>query len=1008
VVDHGDNVYSVVDFKTSVGSIKPSLKTKLAKYAKGTNIGFDAHGKNLLKLALNVVAIKYKNPAAQFRDIVFVALDREAGYTVKPAEIDAALKILGAYFKAEHATFYSTNKHLFDINNIRENVVNLELAEAKKLDPALTKAAYIERRKKELLQELRREVARLAGAKTGAKTMQNVNKLDDAVAKASAIKESEDEIIRLTGKLVELDRGFNPIKEGHTEGMNILTAAMTTLYHKKNPLINYINRMFFTAKQNAEEEFRAFEEKHTALLKALKDEDTTRSYKTGADYFDFYSFLWNANDKGEYWITTYKDDKWSTLTETQKRYADFYRWSVRYSLFATMNPKEGIEFINRELADRKDLSTSDAEYLRNQVKELSTLPEWNKFFMAGKGGFSYKEGWTPRVSRRSEESGSFGKFIKSHFIDQFNPIDIDIINSKDDAKELLSGVPVRYMPYSEDAAKEHPDLYTFNGEITLASFMGNMFSKKYMDDVYNIGVGIEEFWKGQDAAGAGVNKDNMRYIRHLMEGLIKQQKQDNFKGRYLELPNGQKIGIDKLIAYFRYFFAYGALALNILGAAVTNTAQGIRAITQASTGTLYKILNPGASPEYTLKDFVTSFAPVAKWFKNRMFNFAGDDKGIKEDKLAFFIEYATFLPKSYEMGKGRENFMTKRGYFLTGVLDKAFSSDTLLLPYSIADDAIYASYLIGQLKNMKWKDASGKQWNMWDAYEKGEDGKYTYIAGPRGLDSQTGEEINGLTVKEIMKMKAFTARDLGSYRPEERTWLENQTLGAVYMTFKRWLPATVQRAFLPEFEDESLGHYMQGEAKEGELPTMTWIAEHNEGFMNTMFKGIAASALYIKDRERGSKEFKQLSTAQRQNLIYGMLRSFIILGLFGVITAIFGDADANDDNKIKSSAVRVMQDVSFEYIIFNVEQWKKALTSVPSFEKAMDWTAGMFNMLFNSFFPWLLPGFEADIIERGPHKGMPRGLSDVLRTTPYVSTGYGFWQLGNNWKDLEEDLGRAQ
>ena len=115
-------------------------------------------------------------------------------------------------------------------------------------------------------------------------------------------------------------------------------------------------------------------------------------------------------------------------------------------------------------------------------------------------------------------------------------------------------------------------------------------------------------------------------------------------------------------------------------------------------------------------------------------------------------------------------------------------------------------------------------------------------------------------------------------------------------------------------------------------------------------------------------------------------------------------------NKIKAGAVRAMYDLSFEFVIFNIDQWKSTLLAVPTVTKTLDWTNGIRKLITNGLIPWIIPGMEADIIERGPNKGFPSGLSDVLRTTPYLSTGYGLWQLGTNWKDLEDDLasGRGQ
>ena len=1013
VLDHGDSVYSVLDYKTGASALSSSSRGAKMKYAKqaGVDLQFDAADKNLLKLALNIIQIRFKDPQATFRNINLIHLNLEEGYNSFPVQIASAMKLLEVYFKENHAEFYAKNKEIFNVKTLRESTVDKEFATAKKATPEMSKAQFIIDKRRVLQSELRYAIAKLAGIRTGKNTGIREKDEDKEQNNSNLEQKTKEKVVRLVGELSELDNGYNAIKEGHTQNLDLFSAHMTTMYHKSNPLIGYIRTMFFEGKMNAEVEAREFKERSHELLDIL----TKEKGKISGDYYEFYKFLWDDNRDGEFYITTWLSAKYKTLTTAEKDYVNFYRWSNRYALFATMDPEVGISWIEKELADRTDLSVTDRKYLQNQINKLTELPQWNKFSMAGKAGFTYKEGWTPRINKRSEEEKGFKNYWNRGFNNQFTPTDLDYIESKDDAREMLAGVPVRYLGVGQNSAKEHGELYTFNGEITMSSFVGNMLAKKHLDDVYNIGIGLDEYWKGQDQQiGGEANKENIAFIRNLMQGVIKQQKKDNFKGRKITLPNGNSINLDKLIHFLRYFLSFGALAFNILGAAATAGAQTLRTLNQGATGSLYKLLNPGADVEYTLKDFITSFAPVATWFKKRLFNFVGDEKNLEEDKLNMLIEFTSFRPKSYDYGKGVEGFRTTHGWLFGGWLNKLISSETLMLPYSVADDAIYASYLIGQMKNIKWVDEIGGSHNMWDSY-KVVDGKLQYIGGSRGIDSLTGAVIEGLTTKEIIRMKAFSARDLGTYRQEERTALENQTLGALYTTFKRWLPAVMQRAYTPEFEDESLGHYMKSTTidPDTKLPVMTWVAEHNEGFIRTFLKQSAHLIMFWKDRTGNNPEaansagWKSLSPAQQQNYMYSLLRLFIVFGLYGLASLIFGDPE-EDDNKIKSAFLRIRYDLSFEFVIFNILQWKQSILSVPTVTKTFDWANGIQKLIFNSFLPWVIPGMEPDIIERGPHKGLPSGLSDVLRTTPYINTGYGLWQIGTNWQDLEEDLARTQ
>ena len=187
--------------------------------------------------------------------------------------------------------------------------------------------------------------------------------------------------------------------------------------------------MYFTGKMQAELEARAFKDKSDALLMKLIAE---KGQPTG-NYYDFYEFLWDANENGEFYTTTWMSDKYAALTQAEKDYVNFYRWTNRYALFAAMAPEKGVQWIQKELADRTDLSREDISYLQAQIDELNTLPKWDKFSMAGKAGFTYKEGWTPRVNKRSEEEmlnkvastpGAIGYLWRANINENVNVLEI--------------------------------------------------------------------------------------------------------------------------------------------------------------------------------------------------------------------------------------------------------------------------------------------------------------------------------------------------------------------------------------------------------------------------------------------------------------------------------------------------------------------------------------------------------------------------------------------------------
>ena len=1006
LIDHGDNVFTIVDYKTGAFDTLGLNINHLMKYSKraGVNWKYDSYHKNMLKTALYAVLLKSKVPQARFRGVYMAQVNDNVGFDLKDVELEPALKILSEYFKENHTAFWTNNQELFNYRTIKESYVNKKVLEAKTANPSVTKGEAISSYKEELLAELRQVAAFRASLK-------KQKDLDEETTKKLA--GTEERYRAIIGQLAEIDLGFNPIALGTRQGLDIISAKITNLYHKSNPLIEFFRPLFYHGKNRARQEGFKIEREHNKYIIALEKEYYANNRKKfiGSNYEEFYEFMWDMNADKEIWLTTYKSEKWAELTQAQKNYADYYRWTMRYHMFLTMNPEEGIRFINEELSNRANLTTEQKALLESQVKELQKQPKWNKFPQSKYPGFKYFEGWTPRVIKTAEESAGFKEYWK-------NAIDATLLSNDEDEKILharneelsLSGLPLRYFG-REEAAINHKQLYTFNGELTLAYFVQSMLNKQYLDDVYNIGVGIDLYWKTQDKDEAGLNKNNISFLQNILKSLVLQQKMDDFQGRTVGIPilneegkiEQRRIHVDTLVKFLRVTFAVPALALNILGAATTGTAQLIRLITQAGTGSIYKHTT-GNKTDLTTRDAAASVAPIASWIKDSMFNFKGNGR-LDKNKLHLLLQYTGFLPAGYENNpSSARRLRTTQGF----VLGKKIDNELLLSLYSKVDNLIYSSYLYGQLKNITWTDASGKKWNMWDAY-KTVDGELTYIGGPRGVDATTGKVITELTSEELVKIKAFSSRDLGAYREEEKNALESSAIGLFYMTFKRWMPSIIQRAFMPEFQDATLGKWVNsGGAIDPEtgLPVMTWLREHNQGFIRTLLKSVAIAALFVKDRKQAKADFDKLSPAQKQNIIFALAKLSMYAGLMMAVSAMFGDADDDDDNKIKQAAIRVAKDSSFEFVVFDFEGWGRTLTSVPSFEKAWEFTGGSINVLFNGVIPDILPGFEPSVVSSGPHEGWYKGTTQVLRNTKFLSTGYSLWQMDNSWAELEDSIGR--
>jgi hypothetical protein len=530
MIDHGDNVFTIVDYKTGAFDTLGLNVNHLMKYSKkaGVNWKFDSYHKNMLKTALYAVLLKSKVPQARFRNVYMAQVNEDEGFDLKNVELEPALKILSLYFKENHNAFWTQNQELFNPRTIKESYVNKKVLEAKVTNPSITKGEVISTYKEELLAELRQVAAFRA-------MLKKIEKLDSDQTKKLA--DTETRYKALVGQLAEIDLGFDPISLGTRQGLDIISAKITNLYHKSNPLIEYFRPMFYHGKNRARQEGFKLEREHNKYIVELEKEFYKNNKKKfiGANYEEFYEFLWDMNEDREIWLTTYKSNKWSELTQAQRNYADYYRWTMRYHMFLTMRPEMGVKFIQDELADRSDLTAEQISMLKSQITELEKQPKWNKFIQSKFPKFEYFEGWTPRVIKTAEESANFKQYWK-------NALDSTLLSNDEDEKVLhsnneelsLTGLPLRYFGKKNESALNHKQLYTFNGELTLAYFVQSMLNKQYLDDVYNIGVGIDLYWRNQDEKG--LNKNNISFLQNVLKSLILQQKMDDFQGRTVGIP----------------------------------------------------------------------------------------------------------------------------------------------------------------------------------------------------------------------------------------------------------------------------------------------------------------------------------------------------------------------------------------------------------------------------------------------------------------------------------------
>lgn len=995
LVLHADGTYTLTDFKT--GAVMDGIGG-LMNFAReaGVKMLDNSMNRNAINLAMYALMLRSNNRSIKFRDINMLKVDTNAskppvklssGYSF---EFASALRLLKEYFKKHHAQFYTENQDLFSAEEYFAASTPLLSAVASKQKEGLSKTEAREEVIKALLTKFRevvQDLGKFPATGLSKEQQQNRNSL-------------EEEYSVLLEQILEMKTGVNPFKYGGTHYMDMLQSMFSNRYGQANNLIASLNVLFAQAKQTIRSQFIDIKQGHDSLLRKLLDETKIKKKLVGANYKDLFSFMWiDKQDSIE--MITYKDkEAWSKLTEAQKAYADFVRRNIRYHLFRTMKPWEGIEFIEKELKERVDLGDEDKALLNKEIEELKLVPQFDRFKQSDYAGFEYHEGWTPRVAKTDEEYGSIGSYVSNIFKSNFLVSDEEAINQMlPENKDRVTGLPLRFMGSSEMTAYTHEERYTYNFEIIFNAFVSHLITKEHMDDVYNIGMGIKTFMANQDKNNnRALNEYNINFVESFMNGLVIGRRKNTFTKTVRVL--GNNVDVDHFIRAMRSYFGVTTLALNIVGGVSTGINQSLKTMQAAVVGSLGM-----GNQDMDLKNARKMMKEIYKWKRSQMAGrVSSTPESANANKMALFLDLFNYLPKSYnyyESGDSRTQILTKQGFIAPAWVN----SDLLMKIYSSVDNLNYATYLAGQLYKMTTK-VNGKEVSMWDAYEV-VNGKLVYKGEARGIDSRTGEALTELSSKEIDKLRAYAERDLGPYRDDERSSLDMSSLGSLYLMFKRWLAPTVKRAFSGSYENHSLGKYVNSGGQidpETGLPVMTWVPRVDEGWVWSTLKFVGILGTAMKSMNTGTlrEEWKNMTVTQRENVAYALVRGMTAIALFLLISAIFGDADEDDKNGLKRSAIRIKDDTLFEFIVFDMDRWTNTLVSAPALEKFITTAGAYLDVIFGGILSDVVG--EADTVQSGDYKGWYKGSVSALRGTKYASTIFGFYELGKDWEDLDDDI----
>lgn len=318
-----------------------------------------------------------------------------------------------------------------------------------------------------------------------------------------------------------------------------------------------------------------------------------------------------------------------------------------------------------------------------------------------------------------------------------------------------------------------------------------------------------------------------------------------------------------------------ALGGNIL-AGGSNVLAGVAVNFVEATGGKY----------YNVPEFFAAFKDYTKAITN--FDFTEDTKGGKGSKLSqLFGHYGIF------MGEFANEYGKNIG---SGVVNKLFRRSSLFLLLHAGEHLIQGTHMLATMRHVKVRDnITGKDINLLDAYEKGEDG---YIKIKDGVNWTEEDDAKFRDTLQSLH------KDKGNYSDFDKAALSRLWWGKMVLMFRRHIFNGIKARWGKEYID-----YERGDAVQG----------YYRSFMTTLVSEI--------NEFRLNGRFRKLT----EDEAYNMKKTLAELGMFAILALVMVPAFKDDEphqtgmnDYIALFSRRLQQDVSF---FLNPLEWKKVIQS---------------------------------------------------------------------------------
>lgn len=946
LIDHGDNHFSVIDFK--FGDAFSSLSSKIMKYSLNTL----ATSKEIASMQVMMYAFitKLNITDATFKDLVIKHIrntDSTAGLNtddfVDPTKY---LPILIKYLQDKDAQINegiitSDQLSLYDQLVAKHGLEPFNVKNYMKFSKNLVTQDVIKQRQKDALDTLNK--------------FGNTNIAEEAPGKDSVYyspiyqEEYREKLINAMKVLMESNASSELYLNNNVKDMDKWKSILGNYTNTDDPYIKVFFKLYKVAEETATNNQEAYVKQMNNLFEKAFGNKSSK-YQI-VDYRDFYSkfMVTEIVDGIERERLAIKPEEMINFTEAEKEF---------------------LVFLNETY---KDLFKN---YYETEINSKHThLSLYNIKTLNAADKFEYYDGWFPKIPMETIErekmllsQGNYvGKKIQYNLKNIFTFAMEDLFENEN-MKDSLA-IPIKYLDKQNIVAEK---FYSMNLVAGFNAFVGHTMYKQQMDPIFGLSRALSIFYKTRtrvDKEGEEIQdplNNSAKFIKDQADILIRHVRRnylDELTKHQITIGN-QKVSISKGLHKASIGFSKGIMAFRTLQP-VGNMIQGrlLQNKEAWSEWAAFKLLGGSIGDNKTLSLKAENLAWNA-WGAAAM----GKEN---ENKLWMIASKMDMIP-SFEF-QYKKKHIRLQNQNLEGV-----DSQTPMVAYQMGEETLALAILATQLMSMKVGDKS-----VYDLYEI-ENGELVWKGGIRGYRSigkneyERLEPITELTQEEKAKMRKLHSKIQGNYRKDEQTALDLYTEAKMFFMMKRFILQLVINSFEPGSNVYELGNWKPIGKTEDDVDIYEWHAGQTKGKLRSVVKLILVGLAKVTGNKKLQKDFDDLD---KKNLVdFGMTMGLLMISIAAYVT-LFDDDD--DDNTLKKAwRYYLIDNLGQQYNIYDMLDSVKNMAVPIVLDKSSNLLTG-FVVLMSAMFNEML-NEESMYNQEGHIKGLDQVLKSIPATAPFM------------------------